>query len=114
MAYEIVNRLKNKKESCLLKRLNESVEPSRKSRNKLHDIWINSFDWKYCESDHFKFQKLNYIHANPCKGKWNLAAHQEEYIHSSAGFYATGIQSIYPIDNLDSMKDKILTQSKFK
>ncbi|HMT76034.1 MAG TPA: hypothetical protein PKA77_18310 [Chitinophagaceae bacterium] len=32
-------------------------------------------------------QKLNYIHDNPCKGKWNLAAATVDYEHSSAKFY---------------------------
>jgi len=36
------------------------------------------------------FQKLNYIHNNPCKGKWMLAASLIDYKFSSAGFYKTG------------------------
>ena len=105
MAYEIVKRLQNSKQVNLLKRLGSSLEPERLAHQKLHDIWRYSFDWKHCESDRFKYQKLNYIHANPCSGKWNLSINPESYTHSSAGFYATGHQGIYPVDNLDSMKD---------
>jgi hypothetical protein len=31
--------------------------------------------------------KLEYIHANPCSGKWRLAVSASGYAHSSAGFY---------------------------
>jgi len=36
-------------------------------------------------------QKLDYIHDNPVKEKWNLCASPEEYTWSSANFYETGI-----------------------
>lgn len=36
-------------------------------------------------------QKLNYIHHNPCTGKWNLAQTPVEYRYSSAKFYAEGV-----------------------
>jgi hypothetical protein len=49
--------------------------------------------------------KLDYIHKNPCRGKWNLAASPEEYPHGSAYFYATGIQGIYPVSNYMELKD---------
>ena len=35
-------------------------------------------------------QKINYIHGNPIKPKWNFAAEQQAYKYSSAGFYYTG------------------------
>jgi len=35
-------------------------------------------------------QKINYIHGNPIKPKWNLAAEPQDYKYSSAGFYYTG------------------------
>ncbi len=37
------------------------------------------------------YQKLNYIHCNPCSAKWNLANTPQEYLYSSAKFYETGI-----------------------
>ncbi|WP_316772329.1 transposase [Pedobacter frigiditerrae] len=36
-------------------------------------------------------QKLDYIHLNPTKEKWNLAKYPENYRWSSAKFYLTGI-----------------------
>jgi hypothetical protein len=40
-------------------------------------------------------QRLNYIHSNPCTGKWNLADMPESYVHSSAGYYGNGLQGIF-------------------
>lgn len=36
-------------------------------------------------------QKLDYIHDNPIKEKWNLCTYPEDYRWSSASFYETGI-----------------------
>lgn len=36
------------------------------------------------------FQKLNYIHNNPCQGKWLLSNSPLEYEFSSAAFYESG------------------------
>lgn len=105
MAYEIIKRIGQSRNHDLLKRLNNSVKASGVRKNKLHNVWENSFDWKYCESDYFKYQKLDYIHTNPCTGKWNLSSNPEAYIHSSAAFYSTGIPGIFPVDHLEKMKD---------
>jgi REP-associated tyrosine transposase len=35
-------------------------------------------------------QKLDYIHANPVKGKWNLVEDYVDYMYSSASFYEEG------------------------
>jgi hypothetical protein len=56
-------------------------------------------------------QKLDYIHNNPCTGKWNLADCPENYIHSSAGFYYGGVQGIYPVDNIMNLMDIDLSES---
>lgn len=39
------------------------------------------------------FQKLQYLHNNPCKGKWMLANSPVDYKYSSFEFYETGIDS---------------------
>jgi len=36
------------------------------------------------------YQKLDYTHNNPCKGKWMLANSPIDYPFSSAGFYESG------------------------
>ena len=36
--------------------------------------------------------KIDYIHRNPCMGKWNLADDYTLYKHSSASFYDNGVE----------------------
>ena len=38
-------------------------------------------------TEKFLIQKLEYIHANPISGKWQLANTLDQYQHSSARFY---------------------------
>ena len=106
MAYDFIKRLKENNEIELLDLLSNAVEAKRKSNNKKHEVWQLSFDWKHCIDDRFTRQKLDYIHMNPCKGKWNLCNIPEQYKHSSAKYYLTGEQGHYPIDNIAEMKDK--------
>ena len=105
MAYEIVNRLKQNNEVALLQQLHAHVEPARKKNQKLHEVWEASFDWKDCRSNSFMWQKLNYMHNNPCTGKWQLAANPIDYLHSSAKFYLTGVQGNYAVTNAMEMED---------
>ncbi len=86
MAYEIIKRLNEKGETKLLHQLNLSVEVKDRERNKKHEVWEDSFDWKECRTHKFMKQKLDYIHDNPCRGKWNLVTDVTEYEHSSARF----------------------------
>jgi hypothetical protein len=53
--------------------------------------------------------KLNYMHDNPCKGKWTLATEPVEYKHSSAEYYLTGEQGIYEVLNYFELVDINLT-----
>ena len=52
------------------------------------------------------------MHNNLCKGKWQLAANPVEYIHSSAKFYLTGVQGIYPFTNFMDMEEVNFILSK--
>jgi REP element-mobilizing transposase RayT len=97
MAYEIVNRLKEAKLDTLLIKLQNDVKPKDKARGKIHEIWIDSFDAKECRTEKFILQKLNYIHNNPCSGKWQLATDPLHYPHSSASFYISGKAGIYKV-----------------
>jgi hypothetical protein len=72
-------------------------------------VFEQSFDWKECSSDRFIDQKLDYMHDNPCRGVWRLAASPVDYLHSSAKFYLTGDQGIYPVINSGELKDIDLT-----
>jgi len=114
MAYEIINRLQKSGNTNLLRELSDSVENSRKANNKKHDVWELSFDWKLCESDKFIYQKLEYMHANPCKGKWNLCHYIEDYKHSSAMFYEMGKQGIYEVDDVEEQKDAVLRNVPYR
>jgi DNA phosphorothioation-dependent restriction protein DptG len=105
MAYEIINRLQENKETELLELLSKNVETKRKQNNKLHEVWELSFDWKDCRSQTFINQKLSYMHDNPCSKKWQLCNSPVEYLHSSAKYYITGEQGIYPVTNVMEMED---------
>jgi len=84
MAHEIIKRLETNRELALLQNMSNDVEVSRKNNNKLHEVWELSFDWKDCRSNKFIYQKLDYMHNNPCAGKWSLCANSLEYLHNSA------------------------------
>jgi hypothetical protein len=94
----------------LLCHLHLSVEPKDRERNKKYEVWEDSFDWKECRANKLMQQKLEYMHDNPCKGKWDLAPSPIDYQHSSAKFYATGEQSLYTVKNFAELNDIDLTK----
>jgi REP element-mobilizing transposase RayT len=110
MAYEIVKRLKEKGDIEILNRLADGVTRRDYNRGKLHELFEPSFDWKECRSNKFINQKLNYIHNNPCSGKWNLADSPVNYVHSSAKFYLTGEHGVYEVLHLGKLEDIGLTK----
>ncbi len=110
MAYEIVERLKQMNNEEVLYHLESIVNKTDKKRNKLHEVFEPSFDWKECTSNKFIEQKLEYIHNNPCCGTWNLAKEPIAYIHSSAKYYETGRQAIYAVTNYTELEDVDLTK----
>ncbi len=61
-------------------------EPDVK-KGQLHKVFEDSFDAKPVYHREFLLQKINYIHQNCVRGKWNLVEHWEDYEHSSARFY---------------------------
>ena len=67
----------------------EDYKSTQKDRN--FQIWERRPLSIPIYNDKTFYQKLNYIHDNPCKGNWNLASSPEEYRYSSAKFYETGI-----------------------
>ncbi len=100
MAYDIIERLKKKNAVDLLGQLSRAVSEFEKKRGKLHEVFEPSFDIKECATKKLLLQKIDYIHNNPCTGKWQLAHSPGGYIHSSAGYYESGVQGIYPLDNI--------------
>jgi hypothetical protein len=114
MSYEIVMRLKEQKNEIVLKQLECFVDVTARRKGKLHDVFEPSFDWKDCLSEKFITQKLDYIHTKPCTGKWQLALHPCDYLHSSAQFYFTGHQGIYEVMNYKMLEDIDLTKPLLK
>ena len=91
MAYEMIQRLEVSNESELLQRLSAGVKEREKKKGQLHKVFEDSFDAKKCMSTDFIYQKLDYMHHNPTKGKWMLAMDFLSYVHSSASFYESSV-----------------------
>ncbi|AFM05805.1 transposase [Bernardetia litoralis DSM 6794] len=56
-------------------------------KDRKYQFWQQNPLTVYCYDDKMIAQKLDYIHANPIKEKWNLASTPESYYYSSASFY---------------------------
>ena len=110
MAYEIVKALGNNNDAETLARLSSKVNVTDRSRGKLHRVFEPSFDWKECRGNRFIGQKLDYIHANPCRGVWTLVDDPCDYVHSSAKYYFTGAQGLYAVTNFMALDDVDLTK----
>jgi putative transposase len=99
MAYEIIKRLEKMKRYDLLEFLFDAVTIKEKKKSQRHRVFEESFDAKGISSEKFLIQKLNYIHHNPVRGRWNLVKDYTEYEHSSASFYERGETKNYaPFD----------------
>ncbi|HEY6955802.1 MAG TPA: hypothetical protein VI385_11205 [Flavisolibacter sp.] len=108
MAYEIVKRLKEQGRDDILNQLHNSVEPKDKERGKKHEVWEDSFDSKICRTEKFMNQKLAYMHANPCAGKWRLCESIIDYEHSSARYYISGRHAAYQVTDVEEILKIIL------
>jgi REP element-mobilizing transposase RayT len=105
IGYEMTKRLKENNHGDLLQVMENAVNSSDKKRGKLYEIWEDSFDWKECIDSKYILQKLEYMHMNPCTGKWMLAENPFEYVHSSARFYISGEQGKYEVLNFGELED---------
>jgi REP element-mobilizing transposase RayT len=103
MAYEIIKRLKQTGKTEVLRTLEKGVAAKSKEKGKLHEVWEESFDWKICETAEFAYQKLIYMHNNPCSGKWNLVEDIAKYEHSSAKYYITGRHAGYIVTDIEAI-----------
>jgi REP element-mobilizing transposase RayT len=112
LAYELVQRLKKTGDEAILSQLAAGVNNTDRSRGKLHEVFEPSFDFKECFSEGMIIQKLDYMHENPCKGVWQLVASPVEYQHSSAMFYITGEQGVYPVTHYMKLEDIDLTKKR--
>lgn len=110
LVYKLVDRLQKAERVDILHILANGVNNTDKKIGKLHAVFEPSFDCKECYSEWFILQKLEYIHNNPCKGKWQLAASPALYQHSSALFYLTGVQGVYAVTHYMDIADIDLTK----
>ena len=68
--------------------------------NKKHEIWQRDSLGIEIYTVKVALQKLDYIHNNPVKGKWQLAKDYISYHYSSARFYETGIDEFGFLKNI--------------
>lgn len=61
------------------------------AHNKAYEFWQKDPLAIVLYTRKVAFQKLDYIHFNPCAGKWKLAKEPCDYYFSSAAFYEKGI-----------------------
>ena len=99
LAYEIRDRLIKQSELALLERLKAAVRPSDAARGQDYRVFMPSSDIRECFDEAMVQQKLDYIHANPVKGKWMLVENYMDYSHSSASFYERGDPSLAPLEH---------------
>lgn len=90
MAYSIVKDLERMERYDILDVLHGSVTRRERNKRQKHRVFEESFDAKAIYTKRFLEQKMDYIHHNPVRGKWQLAIDFTEYPHSSASFYETG------------------------
>jgi putative transposase len=61
------------------------------AHNKAYEFWQKDPLAIILYTRKVAFQKLDYIHFNPCTGKWKLVKDPCDYYFSSAAFYEKGI-----------------------
>ncbi len=105
MAYGLIKRLKLLERSDILDQLSSWVNQTDKLKNKRHEVFEPSFDRKVCCSESFIKQKIDYIHDNPCRARIAGVQRPEDYLHSSARYYYTGDQGVYPVITYTELQD---------
>ena len=103
IAYDLVKRLQSRGKKDLLTQMESWVNKTERLRNKKHEVFEPSFDRKECRTIAFMKQKIDYIHLNPCKA--GMANLPEDYVHSSAKYYYTGLQGIYSVITYMELQD---------
>ena len=109
IAYGIVEKLQKDDNQETLSKLQAGVRNTDRKRGKKHEVWEDSFDWKECFNNKMICEKLDYMHNNSLSGKWQLVEDPTDYVHSSAKYYITGEQGIYPVTHYMELEDVDLT-----
>lgn len=97
LAYALVDRLYMLGNLKTMHTMMSGVLISEKRKDKLHQVFEPSFIWQRCDHERVIKQKLNSMHHDPCDKKWLLVKKPADYPHSSAFFYETGTQGLYPV-----------------
>jgi hypothetical protein len=98
ISYDIIKRFKEQGNQDMIEILRDSVSLAERNRGAKHRVFRTSSDKKEIFNREMLETKLNYIHLNPCKGKWMLAEHFSDYVHSSASYYLNEIENKYLTD----------------
>lgn len=70
-----------------------------KDKDRKHRIWNDPLD-KYVLNERMLWQKVEYIHNNPCQKGWYLVDGRADYKYSSACFYDRDEKPIIDIDDV--------------
>lgn len=87
IAYDIIKGLELLRKEIILQELFNATSEKAKGSGKKHRVFKTSSDIKEILSLDMLITKLEYIHRNPCQGKWNLVGDYTRYMHSSASYY---------------------------
>ena len=84
-AHEFKKLLKTDKDSSLSSYVVDA-------RNKAYEFWKRDSLAVHLFSKEMAYQKLDYLHYNPCTEYWQLAKEPGDYLFSSAKYYENGIK----------------------
>lgn len=87
IAYDIIKGLEMAKREDILQQLFHSTTDKQKISGKKHRVFKTSSDIKELHSVDMILTKLEYMHHNPCQGRWNLVEDYTGYEHSSGALY---------------------------
>ncbi len=93
LAYEIVSLLKKENNVEMLNFFTANANIKKRAK---HKIFADRFDSKLVDANLF-WEKLRYIHNNPCQERWHLSETPEEYKYSSASNYILG-SGLYDVE----------------
>jgi REP element-mobilizing transposase RayT len=82
-AHEFKKMLKNDTDNIL-------ASYAVKAANKSHEFWQRDSLAVHLYTKEVAYQKLDYIHYNPCTERWKLVSDPCDYIYSSAKYYMLG------------------------
>ncbi len=68
--------------------------------NKKYEFWQRDPLATHLYTQHVAYQKLNYIHYNPCQERWKLVDDPCDYKYSTASYYERGIKTFAFIKDL--------------